>query len=72
MNRPQDESPVEHYHSSGIVLITIGSVIMIMATIMMFFAHRESEYDHVSNMLVGLMIVLTGMWLRAHDADDMD
>ena len=72
MNRPQDESPEEHYHSSGLALVAIGGVIMIMALVMMCLEHRESEYDHVSNLLVGLMILITGLWLRSHDAEDME
>ena len=72
MNRPQDESPEEHYHSSGFALVAIGGVIVMMALIMICLEHRESEYDHVSNLLVGLMILITGLWLRSHDAEDLE
>ena len=71
MNRFKDESPVEQYHSSGMALIAIGAVIMLTATIMLLIEYRESEYDHVSNILVSLVILITGYWLRTHDDEDM-
>jgi hypothetical protein len=71
VNRRKDESPVEQYHSSGMALTSIGAVIMLMATIMLLIECRESEYDHVSDILVSLMILITGYWLRAHDDEDM-
>ena len=71
MNRSNNESPLEHFHSSGLALIAIGTVMMIMSAIMIFSENPESEYDHVSNFLMGLIVLLCGIWLFTHNEEDV-
>ena len=71
LSKQHEEPPENHYHNSGRALVIIGSVVMIMAGFMMFFDHASSEHDHVSNFLVGTIVVLTGIWLNSHEHEDM-
>ena len=69
------ESPKEYYDSSGSALIMIGSGLMCVALIVMVVDHVDAEYnskhDHFSNLLIALSIILTGLWLKSHDDEDL-
>lgn len=72
--QPQ-ESPKEHYDSSGSSLILIGSALMCVASIVMIVDYVSPEYnskhDHLSNLLIALSTILTGFWLKSHDEEDL-
>ena len=69
------ESLKEHYDTSGHTLIMIGSALMLVASTMMiiefFNPETSSKHDHFSNTLIGLLTVLTGVWLRSHTEEDL-
>ena len=71
MKRPHNDSPVEHYHSSGLALLSLGAVMMLMSLFYILDDSSKSEYDHVSNFLLGLVVGLTGWWLRSHTEEDL-
>ncbi len=72
MKNVNDDSPVEHYHSSGLALLILGAVMMLMALYYLMIEPTNSEYDHVSNFLLGLVVSLTGWWMRSHTEEDID
>ena len=67
----QDEGPEAHYDSAGLSLIAIGSTLLIVSVTMFVYEGGSGEQDHISTMLVSTIVILTGMWLRAHDSTDM-
>ena len=67
----RNEGPEAHYKSAGLSLIAIGSTLFIMSGIMYLVEGGPGEDDHISTMLVSMTVILTGLWLRAHDATDM-
>ena len=69
MKRDDFEDPIEHYHMTGWSLIVIGCVMLVMATIMIFLGH--SQQDHFANASISLIVILTGVWLRSHNQDDL-
>ena len=71
MKHSQKDSLVEHYHSSGLALLVLGAVMMLSSSFYMLNDSSQSEYDHVSNFLLGLVVGLTGWWLRSHTEEDL-
>ena len=69
------ESPKEHYDSSGHTLIMIGSALMLIALVMLAIEYYNpestSKHDHISNALIGLLTIFTGIWLRSHTEEDL-
>ena len=71
MKQSQNDFPLEQYHSSGLALLTLGAVMMLMSLFYILDGSTHSEYDHVSNFLLGLVVVLTGWWLRSHTEEEL-
>ena len=71
LKHSQKNSAVEQYHSSGLALLVLGAVIMLSSSFYVLNDYSQSEYDHVSNFLLGLVVGLTGWWLRAHTEEDL-
>ena len=71
MKHSQKDSVVEQYHSSGLALLILGAVIMLSSSFYVLNHDSHSEYDHVSNFLLGLVVGLTGWWLRSHTEEDL-
>ena len=69
MKRDDLEPHEAHYHTTGWAMIVIGCVMLMMATIMICLGH--SQQDHFANASISLIVILTGVWLRSHNEDDM-
>ena len=70
--RYDEDSPAQHYRSAGLSLIAIGSTIMFMAVWMYLIEREDTQQDHISNMLVAALIMVTGLWLKSHEHEDLD
>ena len=70
--RYDEDSPGQHYRSAGISLIAIGSMIMFMAVWMYLIEREDTQQDHVSNMLIAALILVTGFSLKSHEHEDFD
>lgn len=70
--RYDEDSPGQHYRSAGLSLIAIGSTIMFMAVWMYLIEREDTQQDHVSNMLVAALILVTGFSLKSHEHEDLD
>ena len=70
--RYDEDSPGQHYRSAGLSLIAIGSTIMFMAVWTYLIEREDTQQDHVSNMLVAALIMVTGFWLKSHEHEELD